>query len=280
MKKPWIFLLTAGAVLLLTVILVLCAVEKPPAEPAPTDPTECTTQTTEPTQATEASIPPTTAAEPTEPIEPTGIQEDRILERFLPYYQQNQDMVAWICLPGTKIDYPVLQTGVDNMNYYLDKDFDHKPSKAGALYIREFCDVFRPSDNVVIYGHNMKNGSMFGILDYYTNPSYWEKHQTIEFHTLYEEHTYQIFAVFAISADPGNYPYHQFNDAASQEEFDAFIRIVTNAPDADPAITKKIKYYINPGITPQYGDKLITLSTCEYTMGDNGRLVVMAYRIS
>ena len=242
-----------------------------------TEQTEVTEENTVDTAVTEATQPPTEASVPTEP---EGIQEDKILEKYLPYYQQNQDLVGWIRLPGTKIDYPVLQTGLDNPNYYIDKDFDRQPNVAGAIYIREGCDIFEPSDNVVIYGHNMKNETMFGSLYRYRKQSHWEKNQYIYFDSLYEEHTYQIFAVFAISADLGNYPYHAMNDFFTAEEFDAFIGIVTNAPDADPAITQTITYYYNTGITPQYGDQLIKLSTCTKTVGENGRLVLVAYRVS
>lgn len=247
-------------------------------------PSNVTIQTTEQMEVTEESTSVTVVTEateiPTEATEPEGIQEDRILEKYLSYYQQNQDMVGWIRLPGTKIDYPVLQTSIDNPNYYIDVDFNRQPNVAGSIYIREVCNVFRPSGNVVIYGHNMKNETMFGSLYRYRNQSHWEKNQYVYFDNLYEEHVYQIFAVFAISADYGNYPYHQINEFATEEEFDTFIGIVTNASDADPDITRTIRYYYNTGITPQYGDPLITLSTCTKTVGENGRLVLVAYRVS
>lgn len=252
--------------------------------PVSSEPSDVILQTTEQTEVTEESTAATVTTEateaPTEATEPEGIQEDKILGKYLPYYQQNQDMVGWIRLPGTKIDYPVLQTELDNPNDYIDKNFDRQPDVAGAIYIREECDVFRPSDNVVIYGHNMKNETMFGSLYRYRSQSHWEKNQFVYFDNLYEEHTYQIFAVFAISADIGNYPYHRMNEFSSAEEYDAFVGIVTNAPDADPAVTQTITYYYNTGITPQYGDQLITLSTCTKTVGANGRLVLVAYRVS
>jgi sortase B len=252
--------------------------------PVSSEPSNVTLQTTEHTEVTEESTAVTVVTEateaPTEVTEPEGIQEDRILEKYLPYYQQNQDMVGWIRLPGTKIDYPVLQTSIDNLNYYIDVDFNRQPNVAGSIYIREVCNVFQPSGNVVIYGHNMKNETMFGSLYRYRNQSHWEKNQYIYFDNLYEEHTYQIFAVFAISADLGNYPYHEMNEFATAEEFDDFIAIVTNGPEADPAITQTIRYYYDTGIVPKFGTQLITLSTCTKTVGENGRLVLVAYRVS
>ena len=114
----------------------------------------------------------------------------------------------------------------------------------------------------------MKDGSMFGLLRNYRSKSYWEKHRYIYFDTLTERHTYEIFAVFTTVATKGKgFAYHQFVDADDQEEYDEYIRDCQNVDLYDT------------GITPQYGDKLITLSTCEYSQ-KNGRLVVVARRIA
>ena len=134
--------------------------------------------------------------------------------------------------------------------------------------MREQCDVYAPSDNVVIYGHYSKGGGMFYPLKNYRKKSYWQEHQTFTFDTLYERHTYQIFAVFKTSANFGEgFAFHWFNDASSQEEFDEYV-----------ATVKELAMY-ETGITAEYGDKLVSLCTCEYTL-DNGRLVVVAKRIS
>ena len=229
--------------------------------------------TTEPT-----TLPPTTAGSTTAPadtVPPTTVPpttatptEPQILPEYLPFYQQNTDMVGWITVPGTKVNYPVMQTP-DNKDYYLNRDFYHTWSDWGAIYAREACDVNAPSDNVVLYGHHMADGSMFAQLETrYKRKSFWEEHQYLTFDTLYEHHTYQIIAVFRTSANLGQgYPYHQFNDAANKEEFDAFV-----------AKIKELSLY-DTGLTAEYGDKLLTLSTCEYTLS-NGRFVVVAKRIS
>lgn len=198
-------------------------------------------------------------ADPTEP---------QILPEYLPLYEMNSDMVGWIKLEGTNINYPVMQTP-DSPDYYLDKNFNKQTSKAGAIYVREACDVFKPSDNVVIYGHFISSGQqMFTHLHKYIRKAFWQDNQYITFDTLYEHHTYQVFAVFKTSANPGEgYAYHRFNDALDKEDFDSYIQTVKN-----------MSFY-NTGITPQYGDKLITLSTCEYTQ-ENGRLVVVAVQVS
>lgn len=218
---------------------------------------DTTAASTEPTKPATA---PTTQGE-------TVLTEPQLLEPYKVAYERNQDIVGWLKIAGTKIDYPVMQTP-DEPNYYLYKDVDKKDSKRGSLYAREECDIFEPSDNITIYGHNMADGSMFHALGTYTNKATWEKNNLIFFDTLYEYHTYQIFAVFKTSANLGEgFSYHQFVDAENEEEFNKMIKTC-----------KDLSFY-DTGITPKYGDKLIMLSTCEYTL-DNGRLVVAAYRIS
>lgn len=218
------------------------------------------------TQATEKK--PETTAAPKETTEgPTEPTELTIKEEYKEIYETNNDMVGWIQIEGTKINYPVVQTP-DNPNYYLKRNFDKKSSEWGAIYAWEEADINKPSDNITIFGHHMADGSMFAALNAYINKSAWENNPMIFFNTLYEDHTYKIFAVFKTSANVGEgFSYHKFVDAANKEEFDEFVKTC-----------KDLSFY-DTGITPVYGDKLICLSTCEYTL-DNGRLVVAAVRIA
>jgi len=199
-----------------------------------------------------------------------GDQEDTpktILPEYQALYDMNPHLVGWIKIEDTKINYPVMQTP-EEKNFYLYRNFNREKSSRGCIYVREECDVFAPSDNVTIYGHYMNDGSMFQILHSYQRQKFWESHDTITFDTLYEHHTYRIFAVFKTTASVGEgFRYHQFIDAYSEEEFNEFI-----------ATCKELSFY-DTGITPQYGDKIISLSTCEYTQA-NGRLVVVAVRVS
>ena len=190
-----------------------------------------------------------------------------ILPEYQAIYAMNNDTIGWIKIEGTTINHPVLHHP-EQKDYYLKKNFNGEYDRHGCIYLREQCDAFKPSDNVVIYGHYMQDGTMFHDLHGYYKKDYWQEHQFIQFDTLYERHTYQIIAVFKTSANLGEgYAYHQFNDAANEEEFNEFVRTVKN-----------MSFY-NTGVDAQYGDMLITLSTCEYTL-DNGRLVVVAKRIS
>lgn len=220
-------------------------------------------------------------------------QPPAILPELKPIYEKNNDLVGWLNFPydDLKISHPVMQSPYDE-DFYLDHKFDREPNgevAIGCPYIPLSCDVFKPSDNVVIYGHYLKGGGMFAPLKKYQEKSYWQVHQTFSFDTLYERHTYQIFAVFKTAAkqytadgEPWGYPYHRTNNFASKTEFDKFIA------DIKGAAFESGKYqgesFYDTGITPQYGDKLLCLSTCEYTMRDpngttNGRLVIMAVRI-
>lgn len=239
-------------------------------------------------QATAGTLAPdhSSPSDPTAPTDPASPGETRPLE-MLPdlkaIYDLNSDLVGWIKLPALKIDYPVMQTP-DNRDFYLYRDFYQKRNDTGCLYIRETCDVFKPSDNIVIYGHAMKTGDMFGRLYNYRTKAFWEQNQYFDFDTLYERHTYQIFAVFITSGtqkdkngNPVGYPYHRLNDFSNAAAFDQFIADIKGA-----AFTKEGGYVgkslYDTGITPTYGDKLVCLSTCEYTI-DDGRLVVMGVQV-
>ncbi len=223
-------------------------------------------------QARKETSPPATSPSVTDPTEstvpanaPTTPTEPVMLQEYAPLYEQNTDLVGWLTIDGTVINYPVMQTP-EEPNYYLKKNFSKEYSAHGCLYVRETCDVFAPSDNVTIYGHHMKDGSMFAELDHFLSQAFWEEHQSIRFDTLYEHHSYTVFAVFTTTASAyEGFAYHQFENAAEETEFDEFI-----------ATCKALARY-DTGVTPQYGDKIICLSTCEYS-DVNGRLVVAAVR--
>jgi len=221
-----------------------------------------------PTEETEAEEDPT---EETLPEGTFGAEEVRdengMLLEYSELYAMNNDLVGWIQIEGTKLDYPVVQSPYER-DYYLKRDFDKNRSDRGCIYAREECDILEPSDNITIYGHNMRDGSMFAALNDYVYEETWENNPLIFFDTLYDYHVYKIFAVFRTSANLGEgFSYHQMIDAQNKEDFDDFVDTC-----------KRLSYY-ETDITPQYGDKLICLSTCEYTL-DNGRLVVAAMRIS
>lgn len=196
-------------------------------------------------------------AQPVQPQEPT------MLARYEALYRENNDLVGWIKIDGTNINYPVVQSK-DAPNFYLKHDFEKNYTDYGCPYAQQNCDVQAPSDNVVLYGHNMKDGTMFCDLTNYKSESFWAQHRTIQFDTLTQKNEYTVIAAFKGEAAE-LFAYNAFVDAATPEEFDAYV-----------AAVKELALY-DTGISATYGDKLITLSTCEYSF-ENGRMVVVAKR--
>ena len=231
-----------------------------------------TTETTDGTPSPEPTGPPSITGPvlqaPTHMIvkNPVTGQNVTVLREYAMIYAMNPDLVGWIKIDGTKINYPVMQTP-DRPNYYLDRDFYGKNSVYGCIYAAEAADINAPSDNITIYGHKMKDGSMFAALQDYKKKKFYESHPYITFDTLNEHHTYQIISVFKISTTVNyNFPYHTFVDG-NETSFATFVKKC-----------KDLSLY-DTGIDAVYGDKLITLSTCDHTIRD-GRLVVVAKRIS
>lgn len=190
-----------------------------------------------------------------------------MLEKYAALYEENNDLAGWLAIEGMKIDYPVMQCEDDE--YYLHRDYYGEESKYGCLYVRGQADLEKGT-NFIIYGHNMKDGSMFGDLDYYLKEKFYREHSRISFDTLYEERTYEIVAVFrsqVYDADDDVFKYYQFYEAETQEEFDDFYHNI-----------KALSLY-DTGVEAQFGDTFLTLSTCAYHVED-GRLVVVAKRNS
>lgn len=191
----------------------------------------------------------------------------RSLESYNALHAKNSDMAGWLTIPGTRVCYPVMYTP-DRPNYYLRRNFNGQKSTAGVLFIAENCDPVKPSDNVLIYGHNMHNGSMFASIMGYEKKSFYEEHKIIHFDTLTELADYEVIAVFKTTVyDDTGFKYYNFANACSEEEFDRFL-------DSCRALEL---YHIDG--EAHYGDKLLTLSTCEYSR-ENGRLVVVAKKIT
>lgn len=192
--------------------------------------------------------------------------EQGILAQYAPLYARNNHMAGWLSIDGTDLSYPVMHTP-ELPDYYLHRDFSGSPSNWGCIYAQEECDLLTPSDNVILYGHHMKDGTMFGSLDDYACDAYRESHPFIRFDTLTEQHVYEVFAVFTTTATTGEgFAYYDFINAGSEADFDAFI-----------SSCLALSLY-DTGIVPVWGDKILCLSTCEYSR-PNGRFVVAAVRI-
>ena len=220
------------------------------------------------------SAPEDTPEAPTEPEGPALVEVQDpdtgesvwLLPDFADLYQLNNHIVGWISIPGTMVNYPVMQTP-DARDYYLHRNFSREYSKHGCIYVREKCDVLKPSDNVTIYGHRMGDGTMFNALHDYASEDFYKEHSQIQFNTLTGYHTYEIFSIFRISSSSDmDFPYHRYVDFESEDQFNQFLE------------NCRSRALYDTGVSVSYGDKLITLSTCEYTLF-NGRLVVVAKQI-
>lgn len=202
----------------------------------------------------------------------TEIQEEEeteILPKYEELYQENQDLVGWIKIDDTPIDYPVMQT-FDDPTFYIHRDWNKNESTYGLPLIDARCTL--ESENIIIYSHNMKNGTMFGSLNKYKEKSFYDEHQIIKFDTIYEEAEYQIIAVLLAQVfydeepDEDEFVYYDYIELDSEERFQEYIDQVKNLSLYDT------------GITAEYGDSLITLCTCNYHVKD-GRLLVVAKKI-
>ena len=188
-------------------------------------------------------------------------------EAFAQLLALNPDTIGWLRIDGTTID-DVVMYAPQEKEKYLHRDFYGNDSVRGAFFVDENCDV-RTSDNLIIYGHHMKDGTMFGALADYQDADFAARHPYIRFHSLYGSHTYEVVAaintrILAVG-EPGfrYYAYTGSGDDEMMQEYWAFIQ--------------SNRLY-DTGVSIQPGDRLITLSTCAYHAQD-GRFIVVAKRI-
>ncbi len=267
-KKAIVMFLAAAMVM---TSLSACKGNEIPDLPDATDPPATTT---EPTATTpEATTEPTTTESPVtepEPVEP--------LEKYLEYYEQNNDFVGWITIPGLVnskgkpyVDYAVVQT-TDN-EFYLDKDFDKKKDKAGWIYADYKVPITENSqaDNITLYGHSMKDGSFFRhLLDYKSsskgldliNDAY-----IIDFDTRWEESQYVIVSCFLIGTKKSQddlplFQYFTYRNFKSEENYNEFYDNIM------------LRSYYNSDVECEYDDEFLTLSTCAYDFSDSRWVVV------
>ena len=206
--------------------------------------------------------------------------EDGILLEYEELYNQNHDMIGWLKIEDTVIDYPVMQT-MEDEQYYLNRNFEKEEDKNGCLIMdtdsvvgegtRElgYVESKEPSSNLIIHGHNMKSGNMFGNLTLYEDEEYGKVHNIIYFDSLYEKREYELISVFysqVFYQHEDVFKYYKFFQADTQEEFDDWYNNI-----------KQMSIY-DTGVEAELGDEFITLSVCAYHVED-GRFVVVAKRI-
>ncbi len=179
--------------------------------------------------------------------------------------EENSDIVGWLEIPNTTINYPVLQ-GKDN-EYYMYHNYKKQKSKNGSIFLTKDYDWSIPSSNLLIYGHNMQNGTMFQELLRYKKEEFYKQHPIIRFTTEKEDAEYEIISVFPsrvyYKSEKNVFRYYYFVNAKNEAEYNEFVK---NA--------KKASLY-DIEATAEYGDPLLTLSTCSYHTED-GRFAVVA----
>lgn len=196
--------------------------------------------------------------------------EPEVLDKYKTLYEKNKNLIGWLKIADTNIDYPVMQSLNGKGDYYLNHDFDGNEDRNGTLFMDNACDAMLPSDNLIIYGHNMKSGKMFGELTKYKSKDFYLAHSKIAFDTIYKRGTYEVMYVFnthIYSEGEITFKYYQFIEPNSEEEFDSAMRSMASMSMYDT------------GVEAKWGDDLITLSTCDYDEND-GRFVVVAKKVS
>lgn len=202
-----------------------------------------------------------------DPNAATGEGAESNSAKFAALRDQNSDFIGWISIEGTNLNFPVMYAP-NNKDFYLRHDFSKEYSVYGVPYLDEKTTLGAndQSENLIVYGHNMKTGTIFGCLTGYKKADYYTEHPLIQFDTVYGDGTYEVFAAFSIDvAQDTSFVYNQYVDM-DEETYNTYVDEVISRSDVDS------------GIRPEYGEQLLTLSTCEYS-SDNGRYVVVARRV-
>lgn len=198
---------------------------------------------------------------------PISSAAPNVLEEYAALYAENDDFMAWLKIEGTEIDYPVMYAPQE-IEKYLHADFYGNYSYAGCLYIDEYCSIF-DSDNLTVYGHNMKNGSMFGSLTDYESADFGAAHSEIQFDMVFEKRSYELVAAILTELPPEDdedaFRYYMYYEQDDEEMFKAYSQFI-----------EENRLY-DTGVTLKEGDDILTLSTCSYHT-ENGRFIVVARR--
>jgi len=221
-------------------------------------------QSSEPPQAT--AIPTMEPVTPTK--EPTATPVPAIENPYRDYYLANPDMAGWLVVPGTVIDYPIMWTPEDE-NFYLYRDFKKRDNNNGCLILDTDSSLAPLTTNLIIHGHNMKSGAMFGNLTDYEKQSYFEDHKQIILYTPQCQRNYEVIAVFrsqVYKKTDDVFKFYKFFQTDTEEQFRDFYDNI-----------KELSLY-DTGVTAEFGDRFITLSTCVYHV-TNGRFVVVAKEV-
>lgn len=156
----------------------------------------------------------------------------------------NEDVIGWILIPGTNVDYPLMYSG-DN-EFYLRRTWDKESNTAGSIFLEQYCNPDFSDFNTILYGHRMRNGTMFASLQYYSEQEFWKEHPYIYIYNLAGAHRYEVFAAYEVSVTGTTYRLY-INDDETKQTF------------LDDCTGWSV---IDTGVTPTIQDHILTLSTC------------------
>ncbi len=203
---------------------------------------------------------PSESSRPDEEPPLTDIKPESVHKRdLMPLFAQNSDCIGWLCIPDTEINYPVMHTP-EIPQKYLRINFYGEYSQSGTPFLDGRCDT--GNGNLIVYGHNMRGGAMFGTLAKYIEKAYMQNHPVIEWETEASCSEYNVFA--AVIVDKYD-DWYGFIDSADNEEFEKQIK----------SIQSKALYCTEA--VPEYGKRLLTLSTC-YDLTNDSRLLIIAVK--
>ena len=204
------------------------------------------------------------------PLEPdTEVVEEPYVSPYQAFFDTYPDLVAWLHIPDTIISYPVMWTPGDE-TYYLYRNYDGTDNQNGSLLLDTDSSLNPLTTNLIIHGHDMKSGAMFGNLTDYAKQSYCEQHKEMLLFTADGERKYEVIATFysqVYRKKDTVFKFYQFFQADTEEEFNYFYDNIMNLALFDT------------GVTAEFGDHFITLSTCSSHV-ENGRFVVVAKEIT
>lgn len=197
-----------------------------------------------------------------------------VMGEYVDLYKKNHDLIGWIKIPDTKLDYPVMQTAGKNRDpeFYLRKNFKKEYKISGTPFMDANSDIFLPTANWIVYGHNMNNGSMFADLTKYDDLAFFRQHKYILFDTIYKKGVYRVFAgakTQVFGKDYKGFVYYNYPAITEESDYNEYVQNVK----AMSAVKSKI--------TPRFGEQILTLSTCSYHLSDNttGRYIVAAKEV-
>lgn len=224
--------------------------EKPQETPAAPQPTEAQIEATEP------------PAEPVTYWVPVPVEGDPVMEEMAginiaALKEENEDVLGWIRIPDTKIDYPLMQ-GEDN-EFYLKHTWQKERNSVGSIFLEHLNSPDLTDFNSIVYGHNMRNDSMFGQLDGFSIPDFWKTHPYVYIALESGVYRYEVFAFFQPPVDSVTYSVNPRQDHTKREFLD---------------FTRE-NNWLDTGIEPLITDRILTLSTCT-GRGYSNRNVVQA----